>query len=366
MLWNRCLSPDRRRLIWRGRSASHTVTLFARQLATLLNAGMPLLRALETLHRQQAKGSFRQVIESLQEDLRAGSSLSEGLARHPGFFDELFVGMVRAGEASGQLSLILARVACFREKSARIRAKVKAALIYPVIVLLVASLIVGLLMALVVPQFEDVFQGMLRGQPLPYLTEIIIRLSGLIREHGLWLLLTTIGIALAIKCLCQTSRGERLWHGLLLQVPLTGGIVQRVMLARYTRTFGTLLRTGVPLLEALKRTRDVVGNAVMREWIDRQHDRVRDGESITAPLRDASIIPPMVAGLLHVGEESGQLSEMCDLIADTYEEETDTAVAGLTSILEPLMIVLLALIVGTIVIALFLPIASLIQHLSLR
>lgn len=350
----------------RVRGSGKQVTLFVRQMATLLHAGLPIMRSLETLIRQERQADFRRVLEAVADRIRGGSSFSEALVPFPTVFDHLLLSMIRAGEAGGNLPVVLGRLAEFREKSARVRAKVRAALVYPIIVMTVAVLIVGLLMAFVVPQFEEIFAGMLRGQPLPWLTQVVVDVSDLVKHQGLWLLATGGLLWIAARAAVRKGAGKRLWDRILYWAPGPRSIVQRSAIARFFRTFGTLVQAGVPLLECLQITRSVVENAVVQHLIDRQHARVRDGDRLAAPLEETQVFPPMVASMVAVGEETGQLPLMCDRIADTYEEEIDTVVAGLTSVIEPVMIVILALVVGSVVIALFLPIVSIIQNLSVR
>lgn len=340
------------------------VTIFSRQLATLLAAGLPIVRALETLARQQKQKDFRTVLRDLAEQVRAGSDFSTALAQYPQIFDHLILNMVRAGEASGHLDTVLSRVADFREKSQRVKGKVQAAMVYPIIVMLVAGSIVGLLMVFVVPKFEGIFADMLRGQPLPPLTAAVIALSRALADQFLVFVIGAIVLGFGLNFGLRSRVGKRLADSFLYRCPGISAIVQRTAIARFTRTFGALVQSGVPVLEALRITREVVGNSVVQRALDVVHDRVKDGDSISAPLEQTGVFPAIVPSMLEVGEETGQLPEMCDRVADTYEEEIDNVVAGLTSVLEPIMIVLLALVVGTVVIALFLPIVSIIQNLS--
>jgi Type II secretory pathway, component PulF len=353
------------RQITLGRPANaKAVTIFTRQLATLAKAGMPLLRALEVLARQEKSGAFRRVIETVAETVRTGGSFSDGLQRHPKIFDRLYLNMAKAGEAGGSLETVLERVALFREKADRIRGKVKAAMTYPFIVIALAIGIVSALMVFVVPRFEQIFSGMLKGQPLPALTQAVLGFSRFF-QHNILLCLAALAACLAAFAVFRKTRpGRRALDGFAIHAPVLGELFLKVAIARFTRTFGTLLASGVPILPALAITRETSGNVHLADAITTVHDRVKEGESVATPLAATRVFPPTVASMIEVGEETGALPEMLGRIADVYDEEVDNAVASLTSLIEPLMIVFLALLVGTIVIALFLPIVSIIQHLQ--
>ena len=340
------------------------LTLFTRQLATLLKARMPLLRCLQVLARQEKSPAFRQVIEVFVESIRSGGNFSDGLMQYPKIYDRLYVSMVKAGEAGGVLETVLDRLALFMEKTERIKAKVKTAMTYPVIVVLLAVGIVAALMVVVVPKFEQIFSGLLKGQPLPALTQFVLSISYFVQHH----LFATVGIAVASYALFvagrKTALGHRVVDRILIRAPVVGDLFLKAAIARFTRTFGTLLASGVPILQALLITRDTSGNVHIARAIACVHDRVKEGEGVAGPLQATAIFPGMVTSMIEVGEETGALPDMLARIADTYDEEVDNAVNSLTSVIEPFMIVFLALMVGTIVIALFLPIVSIIQHLQ--
>jgi type IV pilus assembly protein PilC len=325
---------------------------------------MPILRALEVLGRPERQPAFRLVIESVAETIRSGGTFSDGLSRHPRVFDRLYVNMVKAGEAGGVLDVVLERLAVFLEKAERIKGKVKSAMTYPLIILLVAVGIVGALMIFVIPKFEDIFASMLRGQSLPGLTRAVLGVSQFVQHNvlltvGLFVLL--YGLWLAFK---STAFGGRVLDWSAIHGPGWGDLLLKAAIARFTRTLGTLLAAGVPILPALRITRDTSGNHYVAAALDRVHDRVKEGEGIAQPLAANGVFPGMVTSMIEVGEETGALPEMLTRIADTYDEEVDNAVAALTSVLEPIMIVFMAVVVGTIVIALFLPIIRIIQTLS--
>lgn len=359
------ISPGRRRPFVIGRVVTAKgLTLFTRQLATLVKAGMPLLRSLEVLGRQEKNVPFRGVVEDLAETIRSGGNFSDGLRQHPRIFDRLYVNMVKAGEAGGVLDTVLERLARFMEKTERIKGKVKSAMTYPFIVILLAVGIVSALMIFVVPRFEEIFSGLLKGQPLPALTQAVLGFSYFVKDHVVASLGIAVTVWLAFVVFRRTRPGTRALDRLTIRMPVLGGLFLKASIARFTRTFGTLLASGVPILQALTITRDTSGNVHVADAITVVHDRVKEGDTVAGPLASTGIFPGMVTSMIEVGEETGALADMLTRIADTYDDEVDNAVAGLTSIIEPLMIVALALLVGTIVIALFLPIVSIIQHLQ--
>jgi type IV pilus assembly protein PilC len=340
------------------------LTVFTRQLATLVNAGMPIMRSLETLARQEKNLLFKEVVESLIESIRSGGNFSDGLLQHPKVFDRLYINMVKAGEAGGVLGTVLERLARFMEKAEKIKGKVKSAMTYPVIIVFVAVAIVGALMVFVIPQFEKIFAGMLKGQAMPALTVAVLSVSNFIKNH----VIATIGICVvvyfAFKAYHKTRNGTRVVDWLLLHAPGVGPLFLKSSISRFTRTLGTLLASGVPILQALLITRDTSGNVHVADALNIVHDRVKEGDNVARPLDSTKVFPSMVTSMIEVGEETGALPEMLNRVADTYDDEVDNAVAGLTSIIEPIMIVFMAVMVGTIVIALFLPIIKIIQALQ--
>ncbi len=340
------------------------LTIFTRQLATLIQAGLPLLRSLEVLARQEKNPAFKYIVEELAENVRSGNTFSDGLSQHPKIFDRLYVNMIRAGEAGGVLDVVLNRLSRFMEKALAIRGKIKAAMVYPVIVLCVAFVILAGLLAFVVPQFQEIFDDMLDGAQLPALTEWVLGASEFVQNNFLLTIGIMIGLFVAFKIAKKTEKGTYILDVALLYTPPVGDLFRRASIARFSRTFGTLLSSGVPILQCLIITRETIGNSVLENAIDKVHDRVKEGDSVAAPLEQTKVFPTMVTSMIDVGEETGELPEMLNRIADTYDEEVDNAVASLTSIIEPIMIVLLALIVGVIVIALFLPIIRIIEEMS--
>ena len=337
---------------------------FTRQLATLLQANLPLLRSLEVMIRQERNVRFKACLEQIAEQVRSGSKFSDGLKQHPKVFDRLYVNMISAGEAGGVLDVVLARLAGFMEKAQRTKGKVKSAMTYPIVVISVAVLIVFLLMVLVVPKFQSIFDDMLGGAPLPPPTRLVVSTSKFLGEHFILTVALVFGLFFGFKLFGRTSIGTRIFNWLAIHLPKVGSMVRKVNIARITRTFGTLLSSGVPILQALTITKDITGNIFYANAISRVHDCVRDGESLSTQMSRESVFPDMVTSMVDVGEETGELSDMLNRIADNYDEDVDNSVAAITSIIEPVMIVVLAVIVGFIVIALFLPIVEIIRQLS--
>ena len=347
-----------------GKVPAKILTVFTRQLSTLISAGLPLLRSLRTLSKQEKNANLKKIMAVLAESVEGGTTFSEALAQHPKAFNKLYVNMVKAGELGGVLEIVLTRLAEFAEKSQRIRGKVTSAMVYPLVVMAIAIAIVSFLMLFIVPKFEAIFKDMLGGRPLPAITQVVIDLSRFIQNN---FLLVVVGIVLGVVGLRFALRLPGIATALdsyKLKLPLFGDMLTKTSVARFSRTLGTLVSSGVPILQALQITRDTAGNERVSAAIESIHDNVKEGESMVAPMEASQIFPPMVVSMVQVGEETGQLPDMLTKVADVFEEEVDTAVAGLTSLLEPVMIVLLALIVGTIVVALFLPLITIIQDLT--
>ncbi|HYJ07154.1 MAG TPA: type II secretion system F family protein [Chthoniobacterales bacterium] len=338
--------------------------IFTRQLATLIDAGLPLLRSLNVLAKQERDSVLKSTINKVADSVQGGSTFSEGLAQHPRLFNDLYVNMVRAGELGGVLEVVLTRLAEFQEKAQKIKNKVVAAMVYPIIVLVLALAILTFLMIFIVPRFEAIFHDMLGDKPLPAITLFVIGVSGFMQDHWAVLLGLLVGIIVLSKLGARIRAGRALLDRAKLRAPLFGDLIRKTSISRFSRTLGTLVTSGVPILQALTITRETAGNMVIARAISRVHDSVKEGESIMLPLEASGAFPPMVVSMIDVGEETGQLPEMLLKIAEVYDDEVDNSVAALTSLLEPIMIVLLALIVGTIVIALFMPLISIISGLQ--
>ena len=347
-----------------GKVPAKVLTVFTRQLSTLISAGLPLLRSLRTLSKQEKNANLRKIMGSLAESVEGGTTFSEALAQHPKAFNKLYVNMVKAGELGGVLEIVLTRLAEFAEKSQRIRGKVTSAMVYPAVVLTIAVGIVTFLMLFIVPKFEAIFKDMLGGRPLPAITQIIMDLSRFIQGNFLLIAGVLTVLVIGLRFAIRLPGIAAALDSYKLKLPLFGDLLTKTSVARFSRTLGTLVSSGVPILQALQITRDTAGNERVSSAIETIHDNVKEGESMVAPMEASQIFPPMVVSMVQVGEETGQLPDMLTKVADVFEEEVDTAVAGLTSLLEPVMIVLLALIVGTIVVALFLPLITIIQDLT--
>jgi type IV pilus assembly protein PilC len=337
---------------------------FTRQLATLLDAGLPLLRALEVMIRQERNLRFQAVLEQIADQVKSGNTFSDGLAQHPKIYDRLYVNMVRAGEAGGVLDVVLSRLAGFMEKAQKTKKKVKSAMVYPVVVVGVAVSIVALLMVVVVPKFQTIFDDMLDGAALPGPTQLVVGVSNFMRGNIILTLILLVVAFIGVKLFLKTPVGSKLFNWLSINTPKVGDLVRKVNIARITRTFGTLLSSGVPILQSITITKDITGNKFYEDSLGRIHDSVRDGESLAKPMGRESVFPNMVTSMVDVGEETGELAEMLNRVADNYDEDVDNAVSGITSIIEPVMIVFLAVVVGFIVIALFLPIVEIIKQLT--
>ncbi len=347
-----------------GRLDRKALTQFTRQLASLLRAGLPLLRALEVLARQGGRAGRGQVLKVLADGVRAGESLSATMAGQPRSFGALYVAMVRAGEAAGVLDVVLERLGRFLEKSDRLRGRVKAAMVYPSMIALVAGGVVTALMMFVVPKFEAVFASLLKGQPLPALTQGVLVTGKFLQSHAPVVIGGTIAFAVAGSLLLRCSSVRRMRDRWILELPGVGGLTTKSVVAGLTRTLGTLLAAGVPILQALQITRETSGNTRVAEAMNFVHDRIEAGDTFAAPLAATRVFPELVPSMIEVGEETGALPDMLSRIADTYDDEVDAAVAGLTALIEPLTIAIMAVVVGTIVIAMFLPIVRIIQTLT--
>jgi type IV pilus assembly protein PilC len=338
--------------------------IFTRQLATLVDSGLPLLRGLNVLGKQEKDAVLKRTINKLADGVQSGGTFSDSLAQHPGIFNNLYVNMVKAGEVGGVLEVVLGRLAEFQEKAAKIKGKVLAAMVYPIIVLVLAMGIMVFLMVFIVPKFEQIFHDMLGDKPLPAITQFVIGVSKFIQGHWLVLIGAVIAIIAGYKFTNRTAKGRAMIDRIKLRMPLFGDVIRKTAISRFSRTLGTLVTSGVPILQALNITRETAGNSVIATAIAKVHDSVKEGESIVQPLEASGAFPPMVVSMIDVGEETGQLPDMLLKIADVYDDEVDNAVAGMTAALEPIMIVFLALVVGTIVIALFMPLISIISGLQ--
>jgi type IV pilus assembly protein PilC len=351
-------------LFQRRKVKSKILMIFTRQLATLVDSGLPLLRSLNVLAKQERDKLLKNTINKLADSVQSGSTFSDALALHPRIFNDLYVNMVRAGEAGGVLELVLNRLSEFQEKAAKIKNKVMAAMVYPGIVMTMAVGIMCFLLVFIVPRFEAIFHDILGDKPLPPVTRFVLAVSDLMKNRGLILVGAVVAIVTLYKFIGRTRRGRLVIDSFKLRMPLFGNLNRKTAISRFARTLGTLVTSGVPILQALNITRETAGNAAIARAISHVHDSVKEGESIVQPLEASGTFPPMVVSMVDVGEETGKLPEMLLKIADVYDDEVDNAVVALTSALEPIMIVFLAVVVGTIVLALFTPLISIITGLQ--
>ncbi len=340
------------------------LTVVTRQMAILLEAGLPLIRSLKTLSRQSKNPAIKKTLEEAAASVEGGATFSEALAQHPKSFDKLYLNMIRAGEAAGKLELILDRLAMFMEKAAKIQGKVKSAMVYPIIVLCVAGIICSGLMIFIVPKFEKMFSELLEGEPLPWLTQIVVGIGKFMSEQALIMVVGIVVLVILIKIILKIPFLRFYIDWAKYNMPLFGPIVSKSAISKFGRTLGTLMGSGVPVLNSLTIVKETSGNEVVARAVVKVYEAVKEGEGMAPPLQATKIFPEMVISMIEVGEETGKLPEMLDKIADTYDEEVDNAVSALTSMIEPIMMVGLAVIVGGIVIALFMPMISIIEKLG--
>jgi type IV pilus assembly protein PilC len=341
---------------------SKTLAVFTRQFSVMIDAGLPLVQCLDILGSQEEDKNFAAVIAQTRTDVESGASLAEAMRRHPKTFDPLFTNMIAAGEAGGILDTILKRLATYIEKAVKLAGQVKSAMIYPVAVIVIASLVVGVILWKVIPTFANLFEGL--GADLPLPTRIVIALSNGLVTYFPIVIVAIGGTVFAVKRYYGTDDGRRVIDRMLLKLPVLGDILRKIAVARFCRTLATLISSGVPILDGLEITAKTSGNAIVEDAIMATRKSIERGETISAPLRETQVFPPMVTQMIGVGEATGALDTMLAKIADFYEEEVDAAVAGLLTLLEPIMIAVLGVVVGGIVIAMYLPIFDLISKLT--
>jgi type IV pilus assembly protein PilC len=343
--------------------------VFTRQLATLIDAGLPLLRSLTVLGKQEPNPALKSTISVLADSVQGGSTFSESLAQHPKIFNKLFVNMVKAGELGGVLEVVLNRLAEYQEKADKLKNKIVSAMVYPAIVMFIAVAILVFLMVVIVPKFKEMFND--NDAELPLISRIVFGFSEFclaspisIIPNVVWMFFAGFVVYLILGAMGKTKNGREIIDKLKLHLPILGDIQRKSAVSRFARTLGTLVTSGVPILQALNITRDTAGNVVISNAISKVHEAVKEGETIVTPLTASGVFPNMLISMVDVGEETGQLPEMLLKVADVYDDEVDNAVTALTSILEPIMIVFLALIVGAVVFALFLPLIKMISVMS--
>ena len=338
------------------------LAIFTRQFSVMIDAGLPLVQCLEILGNQEEDKNFSQVILQTRADVEAGAGLSDAMRKHPGAFDPLFTNMMAAGEGGGILDTILKRLATYIEKNVKLKGQVKAAMTYPVAVLLIAGVVVGAILWKVIPTFAELFAGL--GAELPLPTRIVISLSNSLVTFGPLVVLGGVGLTFAFRQFYATEKGRRVVDGILLKLPVLGMILRKVAVARFCRTLSTLLGSGVPILEGLAITAKTAGNAIIEDAVMVTRSAIERGETVAGPLRETEVFPPMVTQMINVGEATGALDTMLEKVADFYEDEVDTAVAGMLTLMEPIMIAFLGVLVGGIVIAMYLPIFGLISQMG--
>ena len=338
-----------------GKVSRKHLTQFTRQMSTLQDAGLPILRSLKILQQQQKPGLLKNTLEAVAADVEGGITLSESMNRHPKVFDRLYVNMVQAGETGGVLDVILQRLADFMEKAEKLKRRIKGAMIYPIVVVSFAILMVTGIMIFVIPKFKKLFASFKTG--LPQITIMLMNFSHWVAKKYGWayIIFSPFAIWFLIKMIGKTGPGRTMLDWIKLRIPVMGKIVSKGTVARFTRTLGTLLAAGVPILEAINITRDTCGNKMFEKAMQRVHDAIREGEGFATPLRNSRVVDSIVVNMIDVGEETGDMDKMLTKIADNYDEEVDVLVTSLVSLLEPIMIVVLGTIVGFIVLAVFLP-----------
>ena len=342
--------------------SSKRLAIFTRQFSVMLDAGLPLVQCLEILGEQEENRTFRGIIQRVRSDVEQGSSLAEAMRRHPKAFDDLFVNMVAAGEAGGILDIILQRLATFLEKITKLKAQVKSALIYPASVIAIAIGVVWIIMRFVIPTFAQLFAGL--GGEMPWITRVVVGVSNFL---GRWSWLVAIALFAGFGFLRywhKTERGKRVIDGFLLKIPIIGMLLRKIAVARFCRTLSTLTSSGVPILDGLQITARTAGNAIIEDAVMAVRKSVEEGKSVSEPLAETKVFPPMVVQMINVGEQTGALDQMLSKIADFYEDEVDTAVGGLMKLIEPLLIAFLGVVIGVIVAAMYLPLYSIITQIG--
>ncbi len=344
-------------LNFKKRVSTKSLVVFTRQLSTLIAAGLPLVKALRTLHDQLEPGVLKDIIKGIAGEVESGTNFSEALSHFPKVFPEFYVNMIKAGELGGMLQGILKRLSEFLDKSQKLRDRIKSALMYPAFVLMVAVLILIMLMIFVIPTFTNMFSELGGALPLP--TKILIVTSEVIRKA--WYLIPIIPILLVVlyKLLIRNPGRKIFVDKIKLYIPVVGILIRQLSVARFSRTLGTLLSSGVPILNALETVRDIIGNEFIGRAVLQVRDSIKEGEGVSGPMEASKAFPPLVVKMINIGEETGQLDKMLIQIADNFEEEVDVAITGLTSLLEPILIVLMGLVVGFIVVSMFMPLFSL-------
>jgi type IV pilus assembly protein PilC len=339
------------------------MVVFSRQFSAMIGSGVAMLRTLTIISEQCENKKLKECLQDVRAQVEQGQNLSDAFARHPEVFDRLYISMVRAGETGGILDEVMKKVAEFSEQRQKLNDKVKSAMAYPTVALAVAVIVFWAMLTFVLPVFQELFKGM--NSELPAFTQMLIDLSGLMRSFWMVLVVAVVsGIVWGIKTYYKTEPGRFAIDGFMLKLPVFGDVIRKVAVARFTRTFGVLIRSGVPMLTALEVVKETAGNAVLSKGVDNVHAEVRQGGTISKPLSREPLFPPMVVQMVAVGEETGKLDDMLNKVADFYDDEVENAVDALTSVLEPIMVVGIGGIVGSVVVGMYLPIFSIIQEIK--
>ena len=338
------------------------LAIFTRQFSVMLDAGLPLVQCLEILGQQEENKTFAEIIDKVRGDVESGNSLAEAMRKHPKAFDDLYVNMIAAGEAGGILDVILQRLSTYIEKIVKLRNQVRSAMIYPTAVITIAAFVVYIILWKVIPVFQQLFAGL--GGEMPWITQVVIGASNFLGRYTLYLVPVVIAAGVAINRYHKTHRGRRIIDGFLLKIPVLGMLLRKIAVARFCQTLSTLTSAGVPILDGLQITAKTSGNAIIEDSIMAVRKSVEEGRTISEPLGETKVFPPMVTQMINVGEQTGALDQMLAKIAQFYEEEVDTAVNGLMKLIEPLMIAVLGAIIGTIVTAMYLPLYSVLSQIG--
>ena len=336
------------------------LAIFTRQFSVMLDAGLPLVQCLEILGSQEDNRHFKEIIRQVRIDVESGASLADAMRKHPVAFDDLYVSMIAAGEAGGILDIILQRLSTYIEKSVRLRSQVRTAMMYPAAVISIAVLVVWVILWKVIPVFAQLFAGV--GAELPFLTRTVIAASNFVGRYSIFIIAIIIAGAMALNRWHKTYRGRRVIDAFMLRLPILGQLLLKIAVARFCRTLSTLTSSGVPILEGLEITARTSGNAIVEDAIMAVRKAVEEGKTISEPLAETKVFPPMVVQMINVGEQTGALDQMLSKIADFYEEEVDTAVQGLMKLIEPLLITFLGGVIGTIVTAMYMPMYTIIKY----
>jgi type IV pilus assembly protein PilC len=345
-----------------GKVTEKEIVVFTRQFATMIDAGLPLVQCLEILSSQQDNKVFKKVISDVKVDVEGGLTFADALQKHPKIFSDLYVNLVNAGEAAGILDTILNRLSVFMEKAMKLKSKVKSAMVYPGTILSVAVIVIIIMMVFVIPTFEKMFEGLGGGLPAP--TQFVLGLSKWFKNNILYIFIGAAVLVAAFVKTYKTEKGRRKIDGILLKLPIFGDLLKKVAVARFTRTLGTMISSGVPILEALDIVAKTAGNKIVEEAVVKTKESISEGKTIAEPLAETGVFPPMVVQMISVGETTGAMDAMLSKIADFYDDEVDTAVATLTSLLEPVLMIFLGVIIGGMVVTMYLPVFKLAETLG--